>query len=150
MHFDTLTADSADLEPPCWKSDTGACVTREACACAPLVVMFDFVFRCSRVFLVGRVNHSCSLGSCSMASESSDETVLRAMLAQNCWFETSYHPVATALGHRYVLHVFEARALRSCLALSIPGVGLTVDGQVWAHLGVRHRFRCATSCCHFV
>lgn len=85
-----------------------------------------------------------------MASESSDDTVLTAMLAQNCWFETSYHPVATALGHRYFVHVFEARALQSCLVLSIPGVGLKVDGQVRAHLGVRHRFRYATSCCHFV
>jgi hypothetical protein len=67
-----------------------------------------------------------------MASESSDETVFRAMLAQNCWFETSYHPVATALGHRYFLRVFEARAfyhfaLRALLSLSLALVSKLTD-----------------------
>ncbi len=81
-----------------------------------------------------------------MASESSDETVLRAMLAQNCWFETSYHPVATALGHRYFCfcRVFEARAfyhfaLRALLSLSPALVSKLTDryGLILG-LGIAH------------
>jgi hypothetical protein len=63
-----------------------------------------------------------SRSSCSAASESSDQhavrsTELAALLHQQCWFETSYHPLATALGHRSVFLCDDACAHLANLCL---------------------------------